>query len=237
MKIIDKKENKIVFSTEMDESLANAIRRYINHIPTLAIDEVEISKNDSPLYDETIAHRLGLIPLKMQKIEKNLPVLNISVNKRGFVYSKELKGNVGVVYGEIPITSLNKDQELELIATLKKGIGKEHAKFCPGLMFYRDILEVKIKNDCPKQVIEKLPKEFLKSNSGRVIIEDPSLCDACEECFEVCKRMGKPECLEITPTGQIVITVESFGQISSEEIFKNSIEALKKDLTEVVKKI
>ena len=67
MKKIEKSENQIVFSAEMEETLANSIRRYINHIPTLAIDEVEISKNDSALYDETIAHRIGLIPIKSGK--------------------------------------------------------------------------------------------------------------------------------------------------------------------------
>ena len=53
MKIIDKKDNQITFSAEVDESLANAVRRYVDQIPILAIDEVEISKNDSPLYDES----------------------------------------------------------------------------------------------------------------------------------------------------------------------------------------
>jgi len=70
---IEKKENKIIFKAEIEESLANAIRRYLNQIPILAIDEVEIIKNGSALYDEVVAHRLGLIPLKMDKMitEKN----------------------------------------------------------------------------------------------------------------------------------------------------------------------
>ena len=67
MKSIEKKENQITFGADIDESLANAIRRYISEIPILAVEEIEIYKNDSPLYDETIAHRIGLIPLKMEK--------------------------------------------------------------------------------------------------------------------------------------------------------------------------
>jgi DNA-directed RNA polymerase alpha subunit len=67
MKVITKKNNQITFSAEVDESLANAVRRYVDQIPILAVDEVEISKNDSPLYDETVAHRIGMIPLKMDK--------------------------------------------------------------------------------------------------------------------------------------------------------------------------
>ena len=72
MKQIEKNENKIVFETEIEDSLANAIRRYVNHVPTLAIDEIEITKNDSPLYDEMIANRIGLIPLKSEKSGKKL---------------------------------------------------------------------------------------------------------------------------------------------------------------------
>jgi len=149
MKMLNKKENQITFSAEIDESLANAIRRYVGQIPILAIDEVEISKNDSPLYDETIAHRLGLIPFKMDKAfdEKNTEKITLAVKKEGTVYSGELKGKLKPVYDKIPITILKKGQELELIATAKAGKGNTHAKFFPGIIFYRNSVKVKINKD------------------------------------------------------------------------------------------
>jgi len=76
MKLINKKENKIMFTAEIEESLANAIRRYMNQIPVLAVEEVEISRNDSPLYDETIAHRIGLIPIKTDETVNVKKLLN-----------------------------------------------------------------------------------------------------------------------------------------------------------------
>lgn len=89
MKLINKTNDKIVFSAEIEESLANTIRRYLNQIPVLAVDELEISKNDSVLYDETVAHRIGLIPLKSKKAitEKTTAELKLDVNKEGMVYS------------------------------------------------------------------------------------------------------------------------------------------------------
>ena len=43
----------------------NTLRRtMIEEVPTMAIEDVEFRKNNGILYDEMIAHRLGLIPLK-----------------------------------------------------------------------------------------------------------------------------------------------------------------------------
>ena len=62
-----KTQDILVLRVHADESLANAVRRSVAEVPTLAIDEVEIYKNDSPLYDEMLALRLGLVPLKTEK--------------------------------------------------------------------------------------------------------------------------------------------------------------------------
>ena len=65
----NKNSEKLNFKTKIGISLANAIRRSVNNIPVLAIDSIEISKNDSALYDEMIAHRMGLVPLKNEKLK------------------------------------------------------------------------------------------------------------------------------------------------------------------------
>ena len=44
--------------------LANAFRRIIlTEVPSMAVVEVLFVENDGVLYDEFLAHRLGLIPL------------------------------------------------------------------------------------------------------------------------------------------------------------------------------
>jgi len=238
MRLINKKENKMEFALEIGESLANTIRRYVYQVLVLAIDEVEISKNDSPLYDETIAHRLGLIPLETPKGagENSVATLKISTDKEGSVYSGELKGNAKVIYGKIPITILNKGQEFELVAKAKMGRGIEHVKFSPGLMAYRNIVEVKIEKDCPQDILSKLPQEDLKSKDGKIIVEDSLKLDKYEILAEECKEKGK-EGIKITPTEELVIDIESFGQITPEEILKKSIEELKRDLSSLSKQV
>ncbi len=238
MKLMNKKDNQITFSAEVDESLANAIRRYVDQIPILAVDEVEISKNDSPLYDETIAHRIGLIPLKMEKAtsEKTVEEITLVAKNEGIVYSEEMKGKVKPVFEKIPITVLKKGQELEILATAKVGKGSQHSKFSPGLMFYRNLIKVKVDKDCPKEIANACPKEVFSLEAGKVSIIDESKCDMCEVCVDLARKMGK-NCIELTPTGELVITVESFGQIDEKEIFKRAIKILKEDLEDVAKKI
>lgn len=237
MEILNEKKDKIVFKTIIDESLANAIRRYIGEIPVLAVDEVEISKNDSPLYDEIIAHRIGLIPIRTDKEvnEKTTGKLKLSAKKEGMVYSGELKGNVDIVYDKIPITMLTKEQEIELIANVKAGKGDEYARFSPGLIFYRNVAEITMDKRFKEEVQKICPKNEIKEKGDKIIVIDDKEKEVCDLCEGICERAKKPS--ETNYTGELIISVESFGQMNVKDIFKKSIIALKKDLAEVGKKI
>ncbi len=237
MEIIDRKENQITFRAQINESLANAIRRYLTQVPILAIDEVEIYKNDSPLYDETVAHRIGLIPLNMDKSvnEKTEMELKLTVKGEGMVYSGNLKGALGVVYDKIPITSLGEEGELQLVAYAKTGKGSEHSKFSPGLIYYRHVVEIKMDADLYDKLKEYFPNNEIKKEGKSVVVLDNQKKEISDICEEICREEGKK--LEITPKDELIITIESFGQLDVNEIFKRAISSLKKDLELVSKKI
>ena len=236
MKIIDKKQNKLCLNVETSESLANAIRRHVNEIYVLAIDSVDISKNDSPLYDETVAHRIGLIPLKMQKGFKadSEKKLKIKCKKAGIVYSEELKGDVEIVYDRIPITLLNEDQELILTATVNLGKGKDHSKFSPGLMYFRNICEItlnkKFANDFQKKFKNKITEK-----GDKMIVEDDLEKPIIDFCEGIAIR--NKEKIEVKDKEGLIIDIESFGQIAPDEIFMKATDILKKNLTELGKHI
>ncbi len=237
MEVIDKKDNQIVFKAEIEDSLANAIRRYVNHVPVLAIDEVEIIQNGSALYDEVVAHRMGLIPLKADKSvgDKNKGVLKLSSKKEGIVKADEMTGNVEVVYGGIPITYLDKNQELELTATTTQGMGSEHVKFSPGLMFYRNVAKITMPKEFADEVKRVCPKANIKEKGDKVeIIDDQAreVLDVCEGLADVAEKK-----VDVEDGKELIVTVESFGQMDAKDILDKSISVLKKDLAEVSKNI
>ena len=174
----------------------------------MAIDEVEISKNDSPLYDETLAHRIGLIPL-VNSGAKEGGKIKLDVKKEGFVNSGDFTGSTKVVYDKIPLTHLAKGQEVNLVAITKSGTGSEHAKFSPGIMFYKNLLDIKINKNCPKEILDSCPKKILQNKEGKIEVKEAYKCDVCEICQELCEKSNK-DYVQITPTNKLVITLESF---------------------------
>ncbi len=236
MKLIDKNKDQITFEAKIEDSLANSIRRYINHIPVLAVDEVEIIKNDSPLYDETVAHRIGLIPLKSDKVGKKESIkIKLSTDKEGMVYSKEMKGDAKPVHENIPITFLNKGQELEFEAVAKLGTGSEHGKFSPGMMYYRNVSEITMDKEFKDKIKSLFKDNEINDKGNKIIVVDNRKKEIADFCESVAGDAGKKAEVELKEG--LVITVESFGQFSPEEVFKKSISELKEDLEKASKKI
>mmetsp|Transcript_67117 Transcript_67117/g.143614 ORF Transcript_67117/g.143614 Transcript_67117/m.143614 type:complete len:358 (+) Transcript_67117:70-1143(+) len=55
--------------TDTDVSMANMLRRImLAEVPTMAIEIVNISDNDTVLFDEFLAHRMGLLPMASHSV-------------------------------------------------------------------------------------------------------------------------------------------------------------------------
>lgn len=233
MKMIDadKDKMKVVFETDMNISLANALRRSVNEIPILAIDEIDIYKNDSALYDEIVAHRFGLVPLKNQKLKKDGKIefkLKVKGNTDG---KNVLSGDLGddVVYPEMPIVYLENGQELEVVARAVVGLGKEHAKHVPGLVYYRNFPEIKItaEGEKQKELAELYPHIF--EFDGKLKVKDAWKCDLDNE------DLKDFDGVSVSYSGNLIFVIESWGMIEAKEIFTESAKALKSNLSELTK--
>src|SRR3989344_790044 len=237
MKKVEKTANQIVFTADISDTLANSVRRYVNRVLVLAVDEVEISRNDSPLYDEAIAHRISLVPLKSDKSvnEKTTEKLKLDAEKEGLVYSKNLKGNAEVVYPGIPITTLSEGQELQLVAFVKAGRGAEHAKFSPGLMFYRNVSEITLDKEFSDEIKKTFPEADIKEKGNKIMVIDNKKREILDFCEGIASKRRKKA--EVETGSELVITIESFGQMTPEDMFKKSIEVLRKDLASVQKNL
>jgi len=240
IKIISRDDKKISFVTGISETLANTIRRTALEIPILAIDEVEIYKNDSALYDEVLAHRLGLIPLVTQKSIGEKESFDLKIQAKGplTVLSKDLKGNAEVAYEKIPIVILDKDQEIELVARARLGKGIEHSKYSPGLVYYRNLAKVEVNKECDgcKECVEACPQKIIEVEKGKAEVKDIYKCDLCEACVEACKQHNK-HAIKIEKSPELIFFIESWGQIKPQEILSRAVSQLNSNLNELSKTI
>ena len=219
MPIIQETPEKLTLRLNISAPLANAIRRSISEIPTLAIDDVEIFRNDSALYDEFIAHRLGLIPLKTEKATLQF---KLSASGPGVVYAEEFKGATKeIVFPKMPITLLGENHKLELVATASLGTGLEHSKYIPGLCFYRNLTEIKSSPEIDK-IVKKSKSDFQPEKKGNLWI-----CDLSDTSIEEIKEIDKEA---VKDSEEMLLVVESFGQFKAKDILTKAISVLSKNL-------
>ncbi|HLC54877.1 MAG TPA: DNA-directed RNA polymerase subunit D [Candidatus Nanoarchaeia archaeon] len=224
MEIIEQTPLKLVMRMPANDSLANAIRRSINEIPILAVDEVEIYKNDSALYDEFLAHRVGLVPLKTEASMNEKTEIEMKLSKAGpcMVLAEDLKGGAEIVHNSIPITLLEEDQELELVATARLGTAIEHEKYLSGLCYYRRLSEISSKNPAVTRLIED-SRGVIKPEKHK----EGWLCDLSEH---IAQEVEKIDVSCIKDSGEMVFVIESYGQMAAKDMLLKALRALGQNL-------
>jgi DNA-directed RNA polymerase subunit D len=243
----DKKVQKCSFILEdANPVIANTLRRTIlEQVPTMAIEELEFTKNSSSLYDEIISHRIGLIPLSTDLKTYELPEkhphngagnpkveLHLTLSSKGpcTVYSGDLQSKdpkVKPVFTKIPIVKLLKGQELEFDAIAVLGKGKQHMKWAPGHVWYKYRTVVEIKdNQKAKELSESNPYKEWRSPELDVTAEAnlkyPLPLTIMEE---------NPSVFKVSYSDKdFVFYLESWGQLSCKEILLTAIEIVNEKL-------
>jgi len=210
----------------------NSIRRSMMlHSPSLAIENVSIYENDAAMFDEFLAHRLGMLPLKTDlKGYKLGDKVKLVLEKEGpcTVYSKDIKSTdpkIEVVDKNVPLTRLGKGNRIKIEMEAVMGTGEEHAKWQPALISFKEIPELVVGKDCNafKECVEACPVNVLEMKGSKVVLKDSHLCSLCNACIDVCNK----DCLKLRfEEGNYIFLVEPFGSLSAKEVVSQAVKEL-----------
>lgn len=251
----DKETGKLSFILRGSiPAFANTLRRLaMEEVPVMAIEDVEFRKNNSILYDEMIAHRLGLISLTTDIKSYNLPAkckckgegcarcqLKMTLKAKGpaTVYASDIKSKdtaIKPVYPKTQIVKLLKGQDLALEATAVLGQGKEHVKWSPGLIYYKykPSIEIGSVKD-PETVVEVCPVNIFELKEGKLTINKDKLlkCHLCNACVDADEGITLNE-----DNTEFVFYIESWGQLDPKKIILEAVKVFKEQLEELGSKI
>jgi len=260
IKVLELMENRIKFLlSDATPDTANALRRVlISDVPKMAIETVEfhlgpISDEEgheyesvTPLFDEMIAHRLGLIPiptdLSLYSLKEECvcggegcPSCSImySLNKKGpcDVYSGDLEplGNQEFKVKDelIPIVKLGKGQAILIYASTELGTAKKHAKWQVtngvGYKYYPTVVIEESKCDKGGSCVRACPHDVFEKSEDGVKVVDPEACDLCKACIEVCESSAVSLSWDDT---RFIFEFETDSSLSASNVLVKALEIL-----------
>ncbi|MHA1521077.1 MAG: DNA-directed RNA polymerase subunit D [Promethearchaeota archaeon] len=240
--------------------LANAYRRIIlTEVATMAVTEVLFVENDSVLYDELIAHRIGLIPLTTDLKNYNLPEecscggqgctlcqaqLMCEVhaeNEPRNVYSGDIESmdpKIHPINDKLLLAKLGKKTSMVFEAYAQLGLGKDHAKFQPvcsiGYKYFPKVTVDNTKFTSEDQIDEFLRKEhtklFEKKGGKLVTVKDYWKGPDYTDSIAHLAPTGAIK-IEFEPN-KFVFTVEGTGALPLKEVFTRATEVFLEKLDE-----
>ncbi len=250
--------------TGASPAFANGFRRaMIGEVPTLAIEDVRIYDNTSAFFDEMLAHRLGLIPIKTDLSTYStqekcscggagcpgcMVTFTLSVEGPKTVLSSDLipqDPKATPVYDNIPIVKLTKGQKLVLEAHAILNTGREHAKWQPTLVCgFKNHPVVSISEACDAcaMCVEECPRGILAVRGKKVEVVDGKLtdCSMCRLCEKACLSSGigdEPAITISAEADRYIFIVESDGSLPVKVIMDRALHYIRDQSDELERQI
>ncbi len=237
---IEKSERKSKLLVKgTDSAFINSIRRAaMKDVPTIAIDEITFYDNNSVLFDEFLAHRIGMLPIKTDlKTYKKGDKITFVVDKEGpgTVYSRDLQctdPTIEIVDKNIPLTVLGENQRLKAEMTAVLDTTDKHIKHQPAIIGFQNLPEIISPKDASalKDVVACCPKNVLEIKAKKLVLKDPLECTLCGKCEEVGKKKGV---LVSIDKNSFIFNIESNGNLENKEILIVAAKGLQKKFNEL----
>jgi len=258
IEVLNMAERKISFILkDSTPAMANALRRTIlSDIPKMAIDRVEFHlgpimvdgkeyESITPLFDEIIAHRLGMVPvptdLQLFGYQSECACGGEGCPSCTIMYSLNKIGPCTVLSGDmiplgnpdlkvkdefIPIVDLADGQAVLIYTIATMGTAKTHVKWqvANGVGYkYAPIVKVDAKkcNHCMR-CLSECPKHVFSGDEKKIAAE-PIKCTLCESCQSFCATHAIS--LEADDKN-FVFTFETDGSLSAEAVLNKALELL-----------
>lgn len=224
--------------TGIDSSFANLMRQaIISQVPVLAIEDVSIRENSSALYDEVLALRLGLVPIRTDdSFEEGGAGAVFSLKAKGpkWVFSSDLECSEkknSPVFDNIPIVYLNEGQEIDLDATATVGVGAEHMKWQAGFAVVQGYPKITVKKGGE---IEYAPGVSAKD---ALIGKDGKIKDISKWSLGLAKKQIASGAEISEEEDSFIFYVESFGQMPLNELVERAAKKTEAKFAELAEKL
>ena len=259
IEIVELEERKCKFILKNSTpAKANALRRtMLSDIPKMAIDDVEFHlgpidvdgkefESVTPLFDEIIAHRLGMVPIptdynlfttkdKCTCGGEGCPSCRImySLNKHGpcTVLSGDLQplgdASLKVKDEDIPIVELADGQSVLIYAHAVMGTAKQHVKWqvANGVGYkYMPVIDIddsKVR-DSAADVANRCPKKVFEVEKGKLVAKRPIDCSLCQTCSEMTDGTVSVKGDETN----FVFKFETDGSLTAQQVLDKAAEIL-----------
>lgn len=270
-------ESAVIEFNDSNYNFLNSLRRsLVSMVPCLAISDVDFHMGSlgsytgedeeemeyesmSSMFNEIIAHRLGMIPIPTEEAvinafrgaiddEEKQPEIMYSLHKQGpcTVYSGDLEPVDGdkqleIKNATIPIVKLTETQAILVYAKAKIGTADVHSKWQTVVAprFYEARTMTVTEGKDSAKILELVGKSKFKKSGKKYKIEDPLEVEKAMKKIEKLWIEGdESDCVELSINeGQYIFEYETTGALTAKLALEQALKELKEHFEEFSSKL
>jgi DNA-directed RNA polymerase alpha subunit len=231
-------------------SYINALRRVIiSDLLVPGIHRVDIQCNKTDLVPEVLAHQIGMVGVRVPKHTEPAELVMDIHNKGSLpqkIYARDLvttKGDATIVHPDTLLGYLAPGQHLRLVAYVKWGTVREHAKWtcCHCTFSYIPSVHINQAHPLPdagaRDMQALCPTNVFDIEDGIALANRADQCTFCGECTSFAHANEGIDITVGTVAGSFLFEVESYGVFTAAEILQKATQILEQRLLTVEQRV